>query len=187
MKIVAWWSAGITSAVACKLALEEYGADNVDLVYIGIDTASKDNARFMSECEAWYGKRIETIRSTKYRDQFDVIESTGYINGPAGARCTLELKKEVRFKIQRERDYGAQVFGFEYSPKEVNRALRFQDQYPDVNPLFPLITRRLNKSDCMGIVSSKGIELPEMYKKGYSNNNCVGCVKGVRVTGTKYV
>ena len=30
--IVAWWSAGVTSAVACKMALEMY--DNVKLYYI---------------------------------------------------------------------------------------------------------------------------------------------------------
>ena len=27
-------------------------------------------------------------------------------------------------------DYEAQVFGFEFSKKEVNRAIRFKEQYP---------------------------------------------------------
>ena len=30
----------------------------------------------------------------------------------------------------------------------------------------------------MRIISEAGIELPAMYRLGYSNNNCVGCVKG---------
>ena len=29
MKVIAWWSAGVTSAVATKLAIDEYGIDNV--------------------------------------------------------------------------------------------------------------------------------------------------------------
>ena len=45
--ITAWWSAGITSAVACKMALEMY--ENVELYYIGIGSAHEDNARFKSE------------------------------------------------------------------------------------------------------------------------------------------
>lgn len=30
----------------------------------------------------------------------------------------------------------------------------------------------------MGILLKAGIEIPVMYKMGYSNNNCIGCVKG---------
>lgn len=30
----------------------------------------------------------------------------------------------------------------------------------------------------MGILKESNIELPMMYKLGYPNNNCIGCVKG---------
>lgn len=30
----------------------------------------------------------------------------------------------------------------------------------------------------MKFLTSRGIELPAMYKLGYSNSNCIGCVKG---------
>jgi len=36
----------------------------------------------------------------------------------------------------------------------------------------------LTKEMCAGLLLKNGIELPEMYKLGYSNNNCIGCVKG---------
>lgn len=67
--IVGWWSAGVTSAVACKMALEMY--DNVELYYIHIDTANKDNERFKRECEEWYGCKIHTLKSDKFKYQFD--------------------------------------------------------------------------------------------------------------------
>ena len=42
----------------------------------------------------------------------------------------------------------------------------------------PLIEHQLTKSDCLAMVDRAGIELPAMYRLGYSNNNCIGCVKG---------
>lgn len=182
--IVAWWSAGITSAVACKMALELY--DNVELFYIHIDTAHKDNDRFKRECEKWYGQKINVLKSSKYADQFEVIEATGAVNTPYGAPCTRELKKEVRFQFERKNEINLfnskgidnQVWGFEYTAKEINRAIRHAQQYPQTNPLFPLIEKGLNKNQCAGMLLSAGIELPEMYKLGYNNNNCIGCVKG---------
>ena len=62
--IVAWWSAGITSTVACKMALELY--QNVELYYIDIDTAHEDNVRFKADCEKWYGCEIKTLKSKDF-------------------------------------------------------------------------------------------------------------------------
>ena len=58
--IVGWWSAGATSAVACKMALEMY--QNVELYYIHIDSANEDNERLKRECEEWYGCKIHTLK-----------------------------------------------------------------------------------------------------------------------------
>lgn len=182
--VVAWWSAGITSAVAVKMALELY--DNVVIYYIHIDSANPDNERFRLDCEKWYGQNMIAIKSSEYRDQFDVIEKTGMVNGPTGARCTLELKKQVRFQLEQEYALslfnntviGNQVWGFEYDIKQINRAIRFGQQYPYTNPLFPLIEKGINKDMCAGMLMKSGILLPIMYVLGYNNNNCIGCVKG---------
>lgn len=174
--VIAWWSAGLTSAVACKMTLSKY--DNVRIVYIETGSAHEDNARFIADCEKWYGQKIELIRTDKYEDVSDVILTERYVNGPGGARCTTELKKEVRLKFERENEYFAQVHGFEFVKSQINRAVRFIDKYAYSNPQFPLIEKRINKNECAGIIINAGIELPEMYKLGYSNNNCIGCVKG---------
>ena len=182
--IVAWWSAGITSAVACKYAIEMY--PNVRLCYIKIDTAHPDNDRFKADCEKWYGAKIETLQSKDFKDQFEVIEKTGAVNTPQGAPCTKALKKEVRFDFEELNSYNLfndniilnQVWGYEYDKEQINRAIRHGQQYPNTNPLFPLIEKGIDKNMCAGILMTAGIERPEMYKKGYSNNNCIGCVKG---------
>lgn len=174
--IIAWFSAGITSAVACRLALEEY--KDVKIIYIHIDTAHEDSIRFVKDCEKWYGRKIEIVQSEKYSDQFEVIRKRRYINGVAGSPCTEELKKKVRQTIESQYIYKGQVFGFEFEKTQINRAIRFKEQYPDSKPLFPLIDKRLSKNECAGILAKAGIGIPAMYKLGFNNNNCVGCVKG---------
>ena len=174
--IVAWWSGGITSAVACRLALQKYS--NVKLVYIETGSHHPDTMRFKKDCEKWYGQEIETIQNNKYENHLDVILSTRYVNGAAGARCTIELKKNVRFYFEKNNNIQAQVWGYEFEASEVNRAIRTQEQYGYTNPLFPLIENKLSKNECAGILAGAGIEIPLMYKLGYNNNNCIGCVKG---------
>ena len=182
--IVGWWSAGITSAIACKYALEMYS--NVKLYYIKIDTAHPDNERFKSDCEKWYGVKIEILQSKEFKDQFEVIEKTGMINGPAGARCSMELKKNVRYELEDINKQTLfnddvilnQVWGFEYDKRQINRAIRFGQQYSYTNPLFPLIEKGIDKNMCAGLIVNAGINLPIMYDLGYNNNNCIGCVKG---------
>ena len=43
---------------------------------------------------------------------------------------------------------------------------------------FPLFENDIDKKECYQILQSANIELPMMYKLGFNNNNCRGCVKG---------
>lgn len=186
--IIAWFSCGVTSAVACKLAVDRFGADRVDLYYIDIRTQHSDNDRFIKDCERWIGKSINRVARSKYQDQFEVWLKERYINGIDGAKCSTVLKKEVRFWLEQSlmpnlfepnrKPWTNQVFGFEFERNEINRAIDFKKDYQYTNPLFPLIDAKLTKNDCAGMVTSAGIELPAMYRLGYSNNNCIGCTKG---------
>lgn len=174
--IIAWFSCGATSAVACKIALGLYS--NVQIYYIDTGSGHPDNIRFLADCEHWFGQPINIIKSDKYSCVLDVLQK-GWINSARGAACTLELKKKVRYKLEKElKEWDGQVWGFDFSPKEINRAIRFKQQYPNTKPLFPLIEKHITKPDAMGILWKAGIEIPIMYKMGYNNNNCVGCVKG---------
>ena len=176
--IIAWFSCGITSAVACKLAIEEYGKENIDLVYIKIDSSHEDNERFINDCENWYGMKITQIQSKKYKDQYEVSKKVKYINGVKGAPCTVNLKKNVRKDYEKENPFSNQIFGFEFVKKEINRAIRFSQQNPQTKPLYPLIDAKLTKEMCADIILKNGIKLPTMYELGFHNNNCIGCVKG---------
>jgi hypothetical protein len=158
--------------------MNEYGKENVDLVYIETGQAHVDNKRFISDFERVFDCKITIAKNKKgYTDVYDVIRKERYVNGVAGARCTKELKKEVRFDLEQENKYTNQIFGFEFVLKEINRAIRFSEQY-DVGAIYPLIEHELDKDMCAYLISACGIRLPEMYILGYNNNNCIGCVKG---------
>jgi len=43
--VIGWFSCGITSSVACKIAIELY--NNVELFYIETGSAHPDNERFI--------------------------------------------------------------------------------------------------------------------------------------------
>jgi len=171
-RVLVWFSAGAASAVAAKLALRRDG--EVVIAYTDPGSEHPDNERFIADCERWFGRPVVRLRSERYADTWQVWEERRYLNGPAGALCTTELKKRQRFDFQRPDD--VQVFG--YTVEEDHRAERFRVNNPDVTLWCPLIDEGLRKSDCLAIVERAGIRLPEMYRLGYRNNNCIGCVKG---------
>jgi len=172
-RVLCWFSAGAASAVATKLAIAEHG-DRVVVASIDPGSEHPDNERFRDECAEWFGQEVVLLKSEKYADTWAVWEARRYIVGPSGAPCTGELKKKLRYSFELPDD--EQVFG--YTSEEESRAERFREQNPGLTLLTPLIDRGLTKQDCLAMIARAGIEIPEMYKLGYRNNNCIGCVKG---------
>jgi hypothetical protein len=148
------------------------------------DTANEheDTYRFKADCETWYGKKIEVISAigSRYTSIQDVWLTHKSLNVAAGAVCSSELKRRVREEWQRENDFTHQVFGFEFNGKEFKRALSLSLNHPKAKPIFPLLMYGYDKEKCLQIVQDAGIEVPLMYKLGFSNNNCfgTGCVQG---------
>lgn len=130
--------------------------------------------RFIKDCEKVLGK-IEILKSP-YGCVENVIRAKKYINGVHGASCTKELKKKVRLQWEQGKGELTYVWGFDCNEK--NRALRMVEGFPEYKHEFPLIERNLTKQDAHGVCERLGIKRPLMYDLGYSNNNCVGCVKG---------
>ena len=173
-RVLAWFSCGAASAVAAKLTVEKYG-DRAEVLYC--DTLAyehPDNARFLTDVASWLGVPITVLKSDTYTDIFDVFQRTRWLVGVGGARCTTELKKNVRTAYQQPDD--VHVFGF--TADEYHRVTRFRQQQPDIFAEFPLVDQHVTKAECHQRIAAAGIETPAMYRLGYANNNCIGCVKG---------
>ena len=173
-RVVVWFSNGATSAVAWKLAVQEFGSERVVAAMCDTGSEHPDNYRFGKEVSEWVGQPMKILKSDKYDDIWEVFSKTRFLVGAKGARCTTELKKKMRQDFQRPDD--VHVFG--YDAGESDRVKKFIQNNPELKIWLPLVEKGLDKAACLSIIDDAGIEIPEMYKLGYGHNNCVGCVKG---------
>jgi hypothetical protein len=175
-RIVCQFSCGAASAVATKLALAEYSTTHdVQIVNAFLANEHEDSRRFLADCEAWFGRPVTELRDTKYgADIIEVFRRERYMKNQYGAPCTKLLKRRLLDTWKQPGD--VMVFG--YTAEEQDRLETFRERNPDRPVIAPLIDRGLGKEDCKAMVERAGIELPFMYRLGYDNANCIGCVKG---------
>jgi hypothetical protein len=172
-RTLCWFSCGAASAVASKLMADKYGAQ-VELLYCNtLASEHPDNTRFKADVEQWVGLPVIVIGHARYTTVEQVFERERYMSGIAGAKCTVEMKKKPRFAYQRADD--RHVFGL--TADEGKRIATFEKNNPELILEWPLRDAGLSKADCLNMIRAAGIAIPTMYHLGFSNNNCLGCVK----------
>lgn len=168
---VCHFSCGAASAVAAKLTLANY--PRVAVVNAFVAEEHDDNRRFLRDVEQWLGVEIVQLRDTTHNaSAYEVFRRSRFIKSRNGAKCTSVVKRRVLDAWKSPDD--VHVLG--YTVEEKNRADRYLDHEPDAE--FPLIDAGVTKAECLAILDRTGIILPVMYRMGYSNANCIGCVKG---------
>lgn len=172
---VAWFSAGVSSAVAVKLA-----SDDLDqILYTHIDDQHADSIRFVKDCERWFGMQVKILQSPLKSVEAAIRKNGKYISGPSGAPCTRELKRRVRQKWEQDNTALMPLeYIWGYDNDEKDRAQRVLQTMPECRHRFPLIEKKIGKQEAHEILRASGIRRPAMYELGYHNNNCIGCVKG---------
>lgn len=178
-RVLVWFSCGAASAVVLKLLAP------LNPVAVYCDTSSDeddDNPRFMRDVEEWTGVKVLTIGSKVYKNCSEVFEARRFMSSKDGAPCTVQLKKVPRWEFQTPED--VHCFGMtldETMPHckrpQDDRIAKFENGNPDMHLSWPLRDAGINKELCLTLVEQAGIKLPDMYLRGYKNNNCKGCVK----------
>lgn len=175
IKTISWFSAGVSSAVATKLAI-----DKIDMIlYNHIDDHHPDNMRFIEDCETWFNMPIITLQSP-YKNVNNALLGAGgkgYVNGPSGSPCTRFLKRRVRKEWELLQGCKLRyIWGLDKN--ETDRADKLKKSMPEQEHIFPLIEQNISKEDAHKTLQASSIKRPAMYNLGYQNNNCIGCVKG---------
>jgi hypothetical protein len=175
-RIVCQFSCGAASAVATKLALAKYSeTHDVQILNAFLVEEHPDNRRFLADCERWFGRTVTVLRDEKYGASIiRVFEKTRFMASRHGANCTKILKRKLMDDWKQPGD--VMVLG--YTAEEADRLEDFRDRNPDRPVIAPLIDAGLGKEDCKAMIERAGIYLPVMYRMGYDNANCIGCVKG---------
>jgi len=181
---VSWFSAGVSSAVATKLCINEIDR----ILYTHIDDQHPDTLRFLRDCEEWFGRKIEILQSHyKTVETAILMRGYGWIKQQKGgaAACTTWLKQRVRKEFEATQPKPLVYFwGMDVSeskPRPGCRSSRVEgirDAMPKQSHRFPLVERGIGKEEAHQMLAAAGIKRPAMYDLGYHNNNCIGCVKG---------
>lgn len=184
---VVWFSSGAASAVAAYLTVQRYGQyHDVRIVNNPVAEEHPDNKRFLNDVQDWIGQKIEIATNRNYPDAscVQVWEKRRYMSGVQGAPCTLELKKKARQQWEENHNPDWHVLGF--TIEEQKRHDRFtMTERSNVLPV--LIEAGLSKIDCYAFLKKHHIEPPFIYKLGYPNANCIGCVKASSPTYWNHV
>lgn len=175
-RIVCQFSCGAASAVATKLAIAQYSATH-ELVLLNafLEEEDKDNRRFAADCEVWFGMPLTVLRDEKYGASADEVwRRERYMVGPKGAPCSRALKRRVLDAVKQPDD----IIIFGYTVEEADRLDDFREHFPGLQVAAPLLEHSLSKADCKAMVERAGIVLPQAYRDGFENANCIGCPKG---------
>jgi len=174
MRIVCQFSCGAASAVATRLMLAEHG-DRCEIINAYIENEHPDNRRFLADCECWFGRKVTVLRDEKYgANIITVFRKKRFMASHHGAPCSRELKRNLLDAWKKPDD--VMVLGF--TAEERHRFEDFCERNQERTVLAPLIEAGLGKEDCKAMIERAGIQLPLMYRLGYDNANCIGCVKG---------
>jgi hypothetical protein len=175
-RVVCHFSCGAASAVATKLILARYPAEQVVIFNAFIAEEHPDNRRFLADCERWFAHPVTVLKDQKYGASIHTVwERKRFIaSGIFGAPCSSVLKREILDANCLPDD--THVFG--YTVDEIKRVERWTKSNGEKFGLFPLIDAGLSHADCLCLIERAGIKLPAMYDLGYNNANCVGCCKG---------
>lgn len=156
---------------------------HVEYIYCDVSwDEDDDNQRFLGDVEKWLGITVKRIKSTKYTTTDEVFEDRQFMSSPNGACCTTELKKVPRFAYQWPEDI--HIFGYTANetmplckdPRK-DRIAGFERENPELFTDWILRDAGMVKADCHRMIAEAGIEQARMYRLGFPNANCKGCVK----------
>lgn len=173
-------SGGLTSAYVGKLVLEE--DINAELIFTDTSWEHPDLYRFLDDLEKLFNKKITRLKHPKYKDPEDLFYKQGVLGSNRIPICSRVLKVEVLQNYLKEKYKNNCIvyFGIDYSEKHRAERIKFQYDKLNIETKFPLVEMKefFIKDKIEKWLKENNIEIPVLYKQGYSHNNCSGgCVR----------
>lgn len=176
MKALVFFSGGISSYCAARLAVEKYGAESTVLLFTDTKTEDEDLYRFIREASEKLGARLEWV--SEGRDVWQVFNDIRFIGNSRLDPCSRILKREPAHQWIHEhaKPDTKMVFGFDEF--EVNRTHAVKRNYLPWECEFPLLDKVISYSEKRQMLIDDGLTIPRLYELGFAHNNCGGfCVK----------
>ncbi len=180
-RYVVLFSTGLSSAMSLNRAITLYGIENVVALFTDTKWEDEDNYRFMEDIKKRYPDLRFEYRADG-RTPREVFLSTRWLGNSRLGNCSVHLKVMQTHKfleeLKAEEIVPSLIFGI--GSQEEERAYNLKQKYPNYRCLFPMIEEPLTNTEMTNVIEDQwGIQVPRMYKLGFSHANCGGrCVRG---------
>ncbi len=191
LKHIVFFSGGIGSWMTAKRVIEKHGKEDVVLLFTDTLIEDEDLYRFIKETVAEMG--VEFIRLSDGRTPWDVYRDVRFLGNSRLAPCSHHLKQKVadvwirdNFKPEKqytestldyweqdEREQAVLYLGIDWT--EIHRTKAPMKNWKPYRVEFPMCEQPyMSKDEMLQQLSNLGIEVPRLYKMGFSHNNCGG-------------
>jgi hypothetical protein len=187
VKYVVSVSGGLGSFEALRRCLEKHGPENTTGIFADVGRVFEngrnvcgeddDLFRFLDETEKLLDFPILRLQHPKYKNIWDAFFGERFMGNSRLDTCSKFLKREVIRKWREENAPDAtMVIGFSWEEK--SRADQYHSFVP--NSWFPNCDSPYKTNeDIAEWLEIRGIQRPQLYRDGFTHNNCGGlCVKG---------
>jgi hypothetical protein len=178
MKHVVQFSGGVGSWAAAKRAAERYGTADIVLLFADVMDEHPDLYRFLDEAAAHIG--VQVTRISDGRTPRQVMRDERMIGNSGKDPCSKILKRQLLDRWRKANcDPASTICHIGIDWTESHRFEGFRDRIAPWKADAPLLwAPMLSKVDAMQWLAREGIELPLLYRVGFSHNNCGGaCIK----------
>lgn len=173
------YSTGTSSAEVAHRVIEKHGVDAVTLLTADTLIEDDDNWRFATEAWEWLGQP-EWIRVTDGRNPMQVGRDRRIVPNNQMAACSLVLKRQLlRRWIDSNCAPADTVVHLGFDWLETKRWDDAQKWWPPYRVAAPLMDPpNLHKLQIFDLWRGRGIEIPELNRRGFPHANCGGgCVR----------
>ena len=173
-------SGGISSAYCAKWAFDNYSREEIILYFNDTKWEHPDLYRFLDDLSKYFKYPITVDSDGRNPEQLFIDRK--FLANNRVPICSHILKAERLQNFYQDGD----VIVFGIGIEEAHRAQRIIGRYQVVAAKtnkfckikFPLITEKITKKEINKWFVSTGIKIPELYRLGFSHNNCSGgCVR----------
>lgn len=174
---VVMFSGGVGSWATGKLVAEEYGPENVLLLFADTKMEDEDTYRFLHEAAENIGSELKII--AEGRDPWEVFFDSRFLGNTRIDPCSRVLKREFIRKWL-EDTYGSDecvvYLGIDWTEDHrFNRAKPYWEPYKIASPL---IDKLMGKDEVHDWADREGLKRQRLYEMGFPHANCGGfCIK----------
>lgn len=186
IKRVVQYSGGVGSWAAAKVVAERYGIADLVLLFADVMDEHLDLYRFLEEGAANIG--VSVTRISDGRTPRQVMTDEKFIGNSRKDPCSKLLKRKLLDRWCRKNcdpKHTVRYIGIDWT--EIHRLDTFRKRIAPWRAEAPLCEEPYrSKFDAFAMLAREGIELPELYRLGFSHNNCGGaCIKGGQAAWAK--